>query len=187
MFRLVIRSPEQTSTQPRHSKLYLGPSRRELWPSFTIAAIVYSAALFLRKKLKREPVGVWQRSTRENSSVTTSPCAHSLETPAVLWPWRENPCAKGLECWREGLLGESQRALDTNAPEGFIRNRQILRQLSCPSKHVLPRCLVTGQTNYATSHRGTLFSVKKKWAGASLVVQWLPTWSSQFWGPGFDP
>ena len=49
---------------------------------------------FLRKKLDRKPVSIWQTSTRGNSSVTSS-CAHSLETPAVLRPWRENPCAKG--------------------------------------------------------------------------------------------
>lgn len=65
---------------------------------------------FLRKKLKRKPVSVWQTSTRENSSVTSS-CAHSLETPAVLRPWRESPCAEGLECSWEGLLGVSAESL----------------------------------------------------------------------------
>lgn len=49
---------------------------------------------FLRKKLNRKPVSVWQTSTSGNSSVTSS-CAHSLETPAVLRPWRENPFAEG--------------------------------------------------------------------------------------------
>ena len=102
--------------------------------------------------------------------------------PPVLTAWKpQQYCAHGEKILaprassaRGRVSSEcQQRALDTDAHEGFIHNCQILRQQSCPSKHVLPKCLVTGQTNRATSHRGRLFRAKKKWAGTSLVVQWL--------------
>ena len=144
-----------------------------LWLSFTISHCLFCCFFFfLRKKLKRKPVSVWQTSTRENSSVTSS----------LLTAWKpQQYCGHGEKIHaprassaRGRVSSEcQQRALDTDAPEGFIHNCQVLRQQSCPSKHVLPKCLVTGQTNRATSHRGRLFRAKKKWAGTSLVVQWL--------------
>ena len=100
------------------------------------------------------------------------PCSQPGNPSSTAAMERKSMC-RGPECSWEGLLRVSaERALDTNAPEGFIHNCQILRQPSCPSKHVLLRCLVTSQANCATCHKGRLFSAKKKRTGTSLVVQW---------------